>query len=221
MKTDGRKIWLCGDSTAASYRPEQAPLMGWGQALAEMLPEREIRNEAMAGRSTKTFLAEGRLDRLDGQVAPGDLMLIQFGHNDEGDKPERHTEPWTEFKPNLEVFFRFARERGARPVLLTPICIRTWRDGVLQESHGEYLRAMRAAAEEGKVPLIDLYGESRRIVAEAGEEGSRALYIGERQDPSHPENRIVDDTHTRRAGAEAFAARVLAGLKTLGLLEED
>ena len=221
MKTEGRKIWICGDSTAASYGPELSPLMGWGQALAEMLPDTEIRNEAMAGRSTKTFLAEGRLDRLDGQVVPGDLMLIQFGHNDEGDKPERHTEPWTEFKPNLEVFLRFARERGARPVLLTPICIRTWRDGVLQESHGEYLRAMWAAAEEGKVPLIDLYGESRRIVAAAGEEGSRALYIGERQDPSHPENRIVDDTHTRRAGAEAFAARVLTGLKTLGLLEED
>ena len=68
MKTEGRKIWICGDSTAASYGPEQAPLMGWGQALAEMLPEREIRNEAMAGRSTKTFLSEGRLDRLNGQV---------------------------------------------------------------------------------------------------------------------------------------------------------
>ena len=55
------KIFICGDSTAASYAPEQAPLTGWGQALGELLPQAQVVNKAMAGRSTKSYLSEGRL----------------------------------------------------------------------------------------------------------------------------------------------------------------
>ena len=216
------RIFVCGDSTAASYNPEETRMVGWGQLLGDYLPGTDVVNLSMAGRSTKTFLAEGRLEPA-GQADPGDLVLIQFAHNDENEKkPERYTAPWTEFTENLRFFIRFAREHGAVPVLLTPICMRVWQDGKLQPTHGEYPAAMRSVAEEMNVPLIDLYTESFRIVEEMGEEGSKALFMhfAPGEDPAYPDG-SQDNAHTKRAGAERFAAAAARGLKALGLVPAD
>jgi lysophospholipase L1-like esterase len=215
------RIFVCGDSTAASYNPEETRMVGWGQLLGDFLPGVTVVNLSMAGRSTKTFLAEGRLEPA-GQADPGDLVLIQFAHNDENEKkPERYTAPWTEFPENLKFFIRFAREHGAVPVLLTPICMRIWQDGKLQPTHGEYPAAMRAVAEETGVPLIDLYTESFRIVESMGEEGSKALFMhfAPGEDPAYPDG-SEDNAHTKRAGAERFAAAAARGLKELGLVPQ-
>ena len=216
------RIFVCGDSTAASYNPEETRMVGWGQLLGDFLPGVTVVNLSMAGRSTKTFLAEGRLEPA-GQADPGDLVLIQFAHNDENEKkPERYTAPWTEFTENLRYFIRFAREHGAAPVLLTPICMRVWKDGKLQPTHGEYPAAMRSVAEEMNVPLIDLYTESFRIVEEMGEEGSKALFMhfAPGEDPAYPDG-SQDNAHTKRAGAERFAAAAAEGLKALGLVPAE
>ena len=213
------RIFVCGDSTAASYNPAETRMVGWGQLLGDFLPGVTVVNLSMAGRSTKTFLAEGRLEPA-GQADPGDLVLIQFAHNDENEKkPERYTAPWTEFTENLRVFIRFAREHGAVPVLLTPICMRVWQDGKLQPTHGEYPAAMRSVAEEMNVPLVDLYTESFRIVESMGEEGSRALFMhfAPGEDPAYPDG-SQDNAHTKRAGAERFAAAAARELKALGLV---
>ena len=215
------RIFVCGDSTAASYNPEETRMVGWGQLLGDFLPGVTVVNLSMAGRSTKTFLAEGRLEPA-GQADPGDLVLIQFAHNDENEKkPERYTAPWTEFTDNLKYFIRFAREHGAVPVLLTPICMRIWQDGKLQPTHGEYPAAMRAVAEETDVPLIDLYTESFRIVEAMGEEGSKALFMhfAPGEDPAYPDG-SEDNAHTKRAGAERFAEAAARGLKELGLVPQ-
>ena len=216
------RIYVCGDSTAASYNPEETRMVGWGQLLGDFLPGVTVVNLSMAGRSTKTFLAEGRLEPA-GQADPGDLVLIQFAHNDENEKkPERYTAPWTEFTDNLKYFIRFAREHGAVPVLLTPICMRIWQDGKLQPTHGEYPAAMRAVAEETDVPLIDLYTESFRIVETMGEEGSKALFMhfAPGEDPAYPDG-SEDNAHTKRAGAERFAEAAARGLKELGLVPRE
>ena len=212
-------IFICGDSTAASYDPNETPMTGWGQVLNEFLPDIPVFNHAKAGRSTKSFLEEGLLQALDGSLRPGDLMLVQFAHNDENEKPERHTEPWTDFSLNLGTFASFAKARGARPVFLTPICMRIWENGVLQETHGEYPEAMRVQARELSVPLIDVYRESFRIVSEAGEEGSKAFFMHflPGQDPRWPDG-LSDNAHTRREGALRFAACAGKGLKALGLV---
>ena len=213
------RIYVCGDSTAASYNPEETRMVGWGQLLGDFLPGVTVVNLSMAGRSTKTFLAEGRLEPA-GQAGPGDLVLVQFAHNDENEKkPERYTAPWTEFTENLRFFIRFAREHGAAPVLLTPICMRIWQDGKLQPTHGEYPAAMRSVAEEMNVPLIDLYTESFRIVESMGEEGSKALFMhfAPGEDPAYPDG-SEDNAHTKRAGAERFAEAAARGLQALGLV---
>lgn len=216
------QIFICGDSTAAAYRPEETLMVGWGQLLGDRLPGTDIINLAMAGRSTRTFLAENRLQPVAEHARPGDLMLIQFAHNDENEKkPERYAAPWTEFSDNLRFFVRFAREREMVPVFLTPICMRIWENGKLQPTHGEYPAAMRAVAEEMKVPLIDLYTESFRIVEALGEEESKKLFMhaAPGEDPAAPEG-AQDNAHTRREGAERFAAYAARELIAMGYIPQ-
>jgi len=216
------KIYICGDSTAAIYGPELAPLTGWGQLLPELMPESDIDNRAFAGRSTKTFISEGRLKAIEPLLSPGDLMLIQFGHNDEGDKPERHTEPWADFTDNLNTFIDTALDRGAQPVLMTPICIRRWEGGILMPSHGEYLEAIVARARQRGVPLVDMYAASRAIVIGLGDEGSKALFmhLSPGEYPHWPDG-SKDDTHTRKQGAMAFARAAVEGLTRQKLIDRE
>ena len=195
-------IFICGDSTAAAFNPAETTTVGWGQLLGDHLPGVQISNHAMAGRSTRTFLQEGRLQALDTLIAPGDLVVVQFAHNDEGNKPERHTEPRGDYTENLRTFIRFIRERSGVPVLMTSICIRLWENGVLLPSHEPYREAMERVAGAEKVPFLDLYADTAAIVSSLGEEGSRSLYR-------------EDNTHTLRAGADLFAAAAARRLSSL------
>ncbi len=185
--------------------------------LSDYLPPSvTVLNHAIAGRSTRTFLAEGRLSRIEPLLQPEDLLLIQFGHNDEGSRPERHTEPWTSFSENLCVFVTAARAHGARPVLVTPICIRNFEKGVLLPSHGEYLSAIHALAEKENVPLIDLYTLSFSVVQSLGEEASKAFYMifPAGTDSRYPDGSL-DTTHTRAPGAECYAKLAAGEIRKL------
>ena len=212
-------IYVCGDSTAASYSPEEAPITGWGQCLDSFVGDSRVINCAAGGRSTKSFLAEGRLTRIEEQIEPGDIVLIQFTHNDTSDLVWRHTDAWTSFINNLSIFVDTAYLHRARPVLMTAICRRYWRDGCLLESHGEYTDAIRHLAWMRNVPLIDLYQKSRELVLALGEEESKKLYlyVEKGKYPRYPDG-SQDDTHTQKAGAMAYAEMTAAELKRLGLL---
>ena len=213
-------VYVCGDSTAASYKPEEAPITGWGQVLSEYLPGVRVENRAMGGRSTKSFLSEGRLQRIETEIQLGDLLLIQFSHNDENDLVWRHTDPWTSFYHNLEIYVDTALLHQARPVLMTPICRRIWRDGQLQECHGDYPDVIRVLAAQRNVPLIDMYEQSKAYVRQLGEEESSKLYLHFAPGlwPAYP-NGSNDDTHTQRAGAEAYAKMTAEGLREMGLIK--
>lgn len=206
-------IFICGDSTAASYGADMAPFMGWGQALAQLMPEMTIENAAFAGRSTKTFLEEGRLARIQPMMRAGDLVLIQFGHNDAGEKPERHT-TLSEFAANLALYVETARAAGAQPVLMTPTCVRCFEHGVLQPSLGEYPGEVIRTALQLGVPLIDMYLLTRAHVTALGEAASRELYmnLAPGEWANFPDGR-EDNTHTQPAGAMAYAHLVLQALK--------
>lgn len=214
------RIIICGDSTAACYDPRETCMRGWGQALCDLLPGADIRNHAMAGRSTGTFLREGRLARAAADLEKGSLMLIQFGHNDENlEKPERYVEPEQAYPANLEIFVNAAREREALPVLMTPICIRNWQEGVHQGSHGIYPEKVRQTARRLQVPCVDLYEDSLRVVEALGEEKSSGLFmnLAPGEDPRFPEGK-TDNAHTREAGARAFAELTARRLRELGLV---
>ena len=193
-------------------------MVGWGQVLGEMI-DVPVENRAMAGRSSKSYLAEGRLQKIETEIEPGDLLLIQFTHNDTSDLVWRHTDPWTSFLHCLSIYVDTARQNQAVPVLLTPICVRNWEEDVLQESHGVYPDAVRHLALERNVPLIDLYQESTQYLRKIGEEASRKLYMNVEKGiyPRYPDGQ-TDNTHTQRAGAEAWAGIVAEKLKALGLI---
>lgn len=203
-------IYICGDSTAASYGPDRAPMTGWGQVLGELLPEVTVANHAMAGRSTKSFLYEGRLQTIETLIQPGDLLLIQFTHNDTSPLVWRHTDPHTSFVNNLSIFVDTARLHGATPVLMTPIPCRNWVNGELQDSHAEYPAAIRRLAMTKNVPLIEIYDAGIAHLRELGEEPSLEMHMHVEPGvyPAFP-NGSKDDTHTRRPGA-AFYAQVTA-----------
>ncbi len=211
-------IYICGDSTAASYPPENAPITGWGQKL-ENYTDHKVVNAARGGRSTKSFLSEGRLQEIECCIQPSDLLLIQFTHNDTSDLVWRHTDPWTSFKNNLSIYVDTARLHQAVPVLLTPICRRYFQNGKLLPSHGDYPEAIRTLAFEKNVPLIDIYAESVKLVSELGDEESRKLYLHVEKGiyPAYPDG-STDDTHTQSLGAETYARMTAEHLKKLKLI---
>ena len=154
-------IHLIGDSTMADKPTEPPnPERGWGQALPRWLNPEFVRvvNHAMNGRSTKSFLDEGRWANVIAMLRPGDFVIIQFGHNDEKDKsPDRYADPWGAYQENLRRFVREARERQAMPILATPVARRKWSNtGELLETHGDYPAAMRAVAGQQHVPLLEM-----------------------------------------------------------------
>ena len=214
-------VWLIGDSTMAD-KPDPAhnPERGWGQALPEFLDSGAVvHNAARNGRSTKSFIAEGRWDSVRVQLAKGDYVLIEFGHNDEKVEDSlRFTNPYTGYRHNLERFVRESRAAGATPIVLTPIVRRSFNaHGVLVESHGAYPLVARDVARDLGAGFIDLEELTEALVTAAGPDGSKALYVytSAGQFPAFPAAR-QDDTHLSPGGASAVARLAAQALAALG-----
>lgn len=212
-------IYICGDSTAASYTADKEPITGWGQVLGEFLPDTTIVNHAMAGRSSKSFLAEGRLQPVEAALQPGDLLLIQFTHNDRNPKPERYTDPETTFPAYLNVYIETARAHGAIPVLMTPIPLRQWADGELVDTHGVYPEVIRRVAQEKHVALLEITTPAMQALRDMGPEAAKPLYMHFPAGvyPAYPDGG-QDDVHTQRAGAMFYARLTAEALKAQGLV---
>lgn len=201
-------VHYIGDSTVARNNIHSYPQTGMSQALSLYLKESvTVRSYAKNGRSTKSFLDEGRFGPVEAAMEPGDFLFIQFGHNDEKDDPARHTDPETTFRENLLLFIRAARERGAMPVLLTPIARRLFDEAgnFRSGSHGAYPDAMRALAKDEDVPLIDLTEMTERFLPQLGDEPSKPLFMWPK-----------DNTHLKPEGAVKMAGFVAEGLQALG-----
>lgn len=121
-------IFMIGDSTMANKPLKDGnPERGWGQMLPGFLSEEIIvDNHAKNGRSSKSFIDEGLWQKVIDKVQPGDYVFIQFGHNDEKPKPDRHTDPGTTFDDNLRKFVNETRAKGGRPVLFNSIVRRNF-----------------------------------------------------------------------------------------------
>ena len=220
------RIFLAGDSTMAEKLPEKRPETGWGEMLQDWFPTDEVVviNHAKNGRSTRTFIEEGRWDRLLAEAKPGDYVFIQFGHNDQSkSKPERYTPPEA-FKSNLSRFVSDVIARGAQPVLLTPVARRRFdENGEYYESHGVYPDLVRAVAVSSGVPLIDLHASSMLFLQAYGAGRSRELFLwlDPQENANYPDG-VEDNTHFSPKGARAMASLVMQGiLQNLPALAED
>lgn len=199
---DALKIAIIGDSTVCEY-PAEAPERGWGHYLPDYFKDDvKFVNLAKGGRSTKTFIAEGLWDKTLAEKPQ--YILIQFGHNDSHDpaKPEA-TNAQTDYPDFLRRYIDEARAAGAKPVLITPMIRRNFREGTLIDILIPYAEAMKAVAAEKKVPLIDLHASSAKLTIELGEAKSMEFA-----------SRPTDHTHFNEKGAKAMAELIMKELPT-------
>lgn len=198
-------LFMIGDSTMADKPVIPANSeRGWGQLLPlYFIAAVRIENHAQNGRSTKSFLAEGRWKTVLERLQPGDFVIVQFGHNDQKQDVARGTEAMGGYKANLERYVRETRERGAAPILATPVARRKFdADGKLEDTHRDYPKATRLVAEEQKVPLLDLTARTSELLARLGPDLSQKLFNtllpGEHE--KHPDG-LTDNTHFNALGA--------------------
>jgi lysophospholipase L1-like esterase len=211
-------IYTVGDSTMASYAPDRYPLTGWAQVLQQFFDEKSaiVKNHASSGRSTKSFIAEGRWQAVLDSLKPGDYVFIQFGHNDQKeDSPERYAAPWGEYKENLAKMVNEARAKSATPILLTSIARRKFGEsGRLVPTLGEYPDVVKDVSRSLKIQLIDMHKLTTDLINQLGDEHSKEIYLWTPPDQNFPEGR-KDDTHLSEKGAVEYAKLVIEELSLI------
>lgn len=212
-------IFMIGDSTMAN-KPEKAiPEYGWGQVLQYFFNDSVlVDNHAVNGRSSKSFIDEGRWSEVISNVHKGDYVIIQFGHNDKKNDTARYTTPFDTYKGNLEKFINETKEKGGIPILCTSIVRRHFKeDGTLKDTHGDYLTAVKQVAKETGVYFIDLESKTKKLVEEMGPEKSKQLYLFFESGvyPLRPKG-LQDSTHLSQLGAFS-----VSGLAVEAMIESD
>lgn len=211
-------LFLIGDSTCANKKlDKENPERGWGQLFQALVcAPLKVENHAVNGRSTKSFRAEGRWQVVCDRIQEGDYVFIQFGHNDQKSNDSTRYSTPEQYAENLVRYVREARERGARPILLTPIVRRKWENGQLIDTHTPYSEAMRRVAHLEQVPWIDMEALTRQWVQELGDKASKGCYmwVEAGTSPLYPDGR-EDDTHLNVRGAHQVARMVARELMTL------
>jgi len=212
-------LWLAGDSTMAQKQPDKRPETGWGEALQPCFDSAAVRvaNRAMNGRSTRSFVAEGRWKAIVDSMKAGDYVFIQFGHNDEKVGTANYSSP-EDYRRNLVRFVDDVRSRGGHPVLFTPVIRRRFEGARLVDTHGAYPDAARAAAKEANVPLVDMTRASAALVEPMGPDSSRALWLHLEPgaNPNYPTG-VRDDTHFNPVGAQRMAGLAIDAMRALRL----
>jgi rhamnogalacturonan acetylesterase len=215
-------IYLIGDSTVRNNDKVQ---WGWGSLLPEFFDSTKINisNQAMAGRSTRTFIKEGRWDRVLSTLKKGDYVMMQFGHN-EGSRPDTTKAgyrgvlkgigddtvqlTWPNGNPEtvhsygwyIRKFVRDAKAKGATPIVLSMIPRNEFREGKVLRADKDYgLWAKQIADEEG-VLFIDLNAITADKYDTWGPEKVKTFFPG-------------DHTHTNHEGARVNAASIVDGIK--------
>lgn len=235
-------IFMIGDSTMANKKMDGGnPERGWGMVLPGFFSEDvRIDNHAVNGRSSKSFISEGRWEKVISKVKKGDYVFIQFGHNDEKTDSTRHTDPGTTFDDNLRRFVNETRAKGGIPVLFNSIVRRNFvqpkdasiakdirripgaskeqpKEGtVLFDTHGAYLDSPRNVAKELGVTFIDLNKITHDLVQGLGPVESKKLFmfVEPNRVPAFPKGR-EDNTHLN-----IYGARTVAGLAVKAIGKE-
>ena len=191
-------VYLMGDSTVTDQTRE--PWNSWGQMLPRFFkPGVAVANHAESGESLRSSLGERRLDKVMSAIQAGDYLFIQFGHNDQKEKGEG-VGAFTTYKADLKRYVSEARKHGAIPVLVTPMNRRTFdAEGKIANSLGDYPEAVRQAAKEENVALIDLNAMSKPFYEALGPEGSKKAF--------------VDNTHHNSYGSYELAKCIVEGIK--------
>jgi lysophospholipase L1-like esterase len=214
------KILLAGDSTVANCPTHEYPMSGWGAQLPRHVYSwAAVHNFAKGGASTESFREEGLWAQLLDTAEAGDLVLIQFGHNDQ---KKAHLAARTGYAANLRTMVAEVRGLGAVPVLCTSVERRHFLHGagtrgVLEESLEDYPEVVREMALELKLAVVDLNSWTRTLYVELGVEESKSLFchFGPGEHAHWPDG-LADNTHFSQHGASIVAEQVASRLARLG-----
>lgn len=204
---------FAGDSTMQYNDYTTYPQTGWPQAFELFFPIGTVfKNFAKNGRSTKSFIDEGRLDEIDKELKQGDVLFVEFGHNDEKADETRHTDAFGSYQTNLEKFAEVARKHNADIIYLTPISRHHFTDGKIDATHGEYPQAMKEFCYKKGYKCIDMT-ELTRVALETlynteGQEATSALFM-------------KDNTHLRHTGAFFISKIVYTQLSLSGFFQNS
>lgn len=198
-------IYLASDSTVQTYGAAQAPQQGWGQRIAEFFTtDVKFVNKAIGGRSSKSFIDEGRLEEIVGLLAPGDYLFAQWGINDRyRSDPTRFTDPATTFRQYLNQYIDAAHSKNAIPVLVTPTPRLDFSDGEFHNDFVDYCAAIKQVGADTGTRVIDLQTKGLAYYNSIGFEAVVA-------DVSLPP---MDVLHFQANGAFQMARLVSEGVK--------
>ncbi len=236
-------VFVASDSTVQTYDEYYYPQTGWGQVVSsyfgDLVEEREcdncdygqsqtyettnvvVENRALGGRSSKSFIEEGKLDDILEDVKPGDYLLVQWGHNDAtASRPNRYVSS-SDFAQYIMAYVEGAYQRGAIPVLVTPVMRYSYKadaDGNLISFNSDfeaYRQVVLQLAQENNIPYVDLTQRSMDVCNDFGIEGSKMLFLkleaGEVSTGAYA-NGVNDSTHLSYYGALQFAKCVAQGI---------
>lgn len=224
LHNDKPTLYIIGDSTV---RNTNRPQCGWGEMISELLDSNKISvsNQAMAGRSTRTFIKEGRWDKVMSTLKAGDFLLMQFGHN-EGSRPDTSRQgyrgvlrgtgedtvmlKWKDSSIEtvhsygwyLRRFVREAKAKGAVPIICSMIPRNEFRDGKVLRADKDYGKWAKEIAEEEGVFFVDLNAITADKYDQLGPDETKKFFPG-------------DHTHTNMEGAKLNAQSVAEGLRAL------
>lgn len=223
-------LYIIGDSTVRNGSGKGSDgLWGWGSVISQHFDTTRIRieNHAIGGRSSRTFLTEGRWDKIMAMLKPGDFVMMQFGHNDGGaindttrargsirgigDETQEIDNMLTKkheivhsFGWYMKKYINDAKSKGATPIVCSLVPRNVWKDGNVQRANESYGLWAAQCAESEKAFFIDL----NEIIAKKYEAGFDETKLKAEFFPT-------DHTHTNLAGANFNATAVIEGLKDL------
>lgn len=197
-------LFMVGDSTMADKTElEASPERGWGQLFPTYLTDDVVvQNHAKNGRSTKSFLAEGRWDEVMNRAKKGDIVIIQFGHNDTKQSDSTRYTTVEQYEQNLIRMITDAKKKKMHVILCTPISRRYFKDGVFYPRHGAYPEAARRVATRMEVPLLDMEAMSAKWLTQLGDDASKSYFmnVSAGECTKFPDGK-TDNTHLRENGA--------------------
>ena len=202
-------IYILGDSTSTDQMAE--PYASWGQMFTGLFePTVAVANHGESGESVGASISRGRFDKILAAIKPGDVFLVQFGHNDMKEVPRNPAAP-QQYRDNLIAWMKAVQAKGATAAIITPVNRHSFRDGVVTDSLAPYPQMAKDAAVATRVPVIDLHAMSKTLYEAMGDEGSWALF----KHDADGSNR--DGTHHNNYGAYVIARLVAQGLRDADL----
>lgn len=196
------QIFIVGDSTVQNYQEKDSPQAGWGQYMETFFTSQvSIQNKAIGGRSSRSFIQEGRLSSIEEKIQEGDFLFIQFGHNDADDtKPERYVVV-EQFAFWLSKYIQLAKGAKAIPILFSPVAIKKFnQEGICEISFPAYREEMEKISQKEKVLYIDLGKKTAMYFTQLGEKECEKLFM-------------KDAVHFRNEGAKVIANLVIQGIR--------